>query len=101
MLCMLVSEARPTFPNHGRINGRTLEVIHMDIHGSIELPNINGNRYYVSFIDNFSPKTWIYFLKNKEEALAEFKESKPNGQKPKRSGRIVTVNILHMHLNST
>ena len=32
--------------------------------------------YYVSFIDDYSRKTWIYFLKGKNEVLNRFKEFK-------------------------
>ena len=32
--------------------------------------------YYVSFIDDFSRKTWIYFMKNKHEVFSKFKELK-------------------------
>jgi transposase InsO family protein len=32
--------------------------------------------YYVSFIDNFSCKTWIYFLKTKDEVFSRFQEFK-------------------------
>jgi transposase InsO family protein len=32
--------------------------------------------YYVSFIDDFSRKTWIYFLRNKSEVFERFKEFK-------------------------
>jgi transposase InsO family protein len=32
--------------------------------------------YYVSFIDDFSRKTWIYFLKKKSEVFERFKEFK-------------------------
>ena len=33
-------------------------------------------RYYVSFIDDFSSKTWIYFMKIKDELFSKFKEFK-------------------------
>ena len=32
--------------------------------------------YYVSFIDDYSRKTWIYFLKGKDEVFEKFKEFK-------------------------
>jgi hypothetical protein len=32
--------------------------------------------YYVSFIDDFSRKIWIYFLKKKSEVFDSFKEFK-------------------------
>lgn len=38
--------------------------------------SILGGMYYVSFIDDFSRKTWIYFLKTKDEAFCRFQELK-------------------------
>jgi len=32
--------------------------------------------YYVSFIDDFSRNTWIYFIKKKSEVFDRFKEFK-------------------------
>ena len=32
--------------------------------------------YYASFIDDYSCKTWIYFLKKKDEVFERFKEFK-------------------------
>ena len=32
--------------------------------------------YYVTSIDDYSRKTWIYFLKNKSEVFGKFKEFK-------------------------
>ena len=32
--------------------------------------------YYVSFIDDHSHKTWIYFMKKKDEVFGRFKEFK-------------------------
>ena len=32
--------------------------------------------YYVSFIDDFSRKTWIYFMKKKDKVFNKFKEFK-------------------------
>ena len=38
--------------------------------------SLSGYAYYVSFIDDFSRKTWIYFMKNKDEVFSKFKEFK-------------------------
>jgi transposase InsO family protein len=32
--------------------------------------------YYVSFIDDYSHKNWIYFIKSKDEVFSKFKEFK-------------------------
>ena len=38
--------------------------------------SLSGYVYYVSFIDDFSCNTWIYFLKDKSEVFNNFKEFK-------------------------
>ena len=38
--------------------------------------SLSGYVYYVSFIDDFSKKTWIYFMKKKDEVFNKFKEFK-------------------------
>ncbi|MFS7946994.1 putative RNA-directed DNA polymerase [Helianthus anomalus] len=35
--------------------------------------SIGGCKYFITFIDDFSRKTWVYFLKLKSEALTYFK----------------------------
>jgi hypothetical protein len=50
----------------------TLEIIHLDICGPIQTPSIGGSTYFLKFIDDFSRKTWIYFLKHKLDALSCF-----------------------------
>ena len=38
--------------------------------------SLRGYEYYVIFIDDFSKKTWIFFLKAKNEVFKCFKEFK-------------------------
>ena len=53
-----------------------LEIIHSDVCGPMSSSSLSGYVYYVSFIDDFSRKTWIYFMKNKDEVFSKFKEFK-------------------------
>jgi hypothetical protein len=53
-----------------------LELIHLDVCGPIPSTSINGYIYYVSFIHDYSRKTWVYFLKSKDELFGKFKEFK-------------------------
>jgi hypothetical protein len=39
----------------------------------IRFASLGGVHYFISFIDNFSHFTWLYFLKQKSEALQAFK----------------------------
>ena len=36
----------------------------------------NGYVYYISFIDDYSHKTCVYFLKSRDEVFSKFKEFK-------------------------
>jgi hypothetical protein len=38
--------------------------------------SIGGASYYVTFIDDYSRKTWIYFMKTKDEVFSRFQEFK-------------------------
>jgi transposase InsO family protein len=42
----------------------------------MERTSIIGYVYYVLFIDDYSRKTWVYFLKSKDEVFCKFKEFK-------------------------
>lgn len=50
-----------------------LELVHSDFCGPISPPTPAGNRYFISFVDDFSRKMWVYMLKQKNEA-GSFKE---------------------------
>lgn len=53
-----------------------LELVHADICGPIKPASNSNKRYLISFIDDFSRKTWVYFLHEKSEAFAVFKRYK-------------------------
>jgi hypothetical protein len=46
------------------------------VFGPVPIPSLGNSMYYVSFIDDFSRYTWIYFLRNKYEVFDKFKEFK-------------------------
>jgi len=39
-----------------------LDLIHSDVCGHINPQSIGGNRYFITFTNDFSRKTWVYFL---------------------------------------
>ena len=49
-----------------------LELVHSDLCGLIKPTSNGGKRYFISFIDDFSRKTWVYFLQEKSEAFTAF-----------------------------
>lgn len=73
--CQIGKQARMPFPQHGRRAQRILELIHSDVWMASE-PSLSGYECYVSFINDYSRKTWVYFLKAKLEVFERFKEFK-------------------------
>jgi hypothetical protein len=46
------------------------------VFGPVPIPFLGKSVYYVSFIDDFSRNTWIYFLRKKSKVFDKFKEFK-------------------------
>jgi hypothetical protein len=42
----------------------------------MQTPSLGGSIYFLTFIDDYSTKTWVYFLKHKSETCDKFKEFK-------------------------
>ena len=68
--------ATKTFPSSESKAKGILEIVHLDVCGPMYSHSLSGYVYYVSFIDDFSHKNWIYFLKGKNEVFNKFKEYK-------------------------
>ena len=65
-----------SFPYGSRRAKHILELAHSDVFGLVKVPSLGKSVYYVSFIDDFSRNTWIYFLKKKSEVFDRFKKFK-------------------------
>jgi transposase InsO family protein len=74
--CAQEKNIKNPFPKRDiKVEG-VLELIHSDVCGPMLSSSISGYVYYVSFIDDYSRKTWVYFLKSKDEVISKFKEFK-------------------------
>nr|GEV58692.1 retrovirus-related Pol polyprotein from transposon TNT 1-94 [Tanacetum cinerariifolium] len=45
-----------------------LHLLHMDLCGPMRIASINGKRYVLVIVDDFSRYTWVHFLRSKDEA---------------------------------
>ena len=72
--CMMGKQTRESFPQEEAWRAtKPLELIHTDLCGPMKTPSIGGNRYILTFIDDYSRKLWVYFLKEKSEVFNFFK----------------------------
>nr|GEU61210.1 hypothetical protein [Tanacetum cinerariifolium] len=45
-----------------------LHLLHMDLYGPMRMASINGKRYVLVIVDDYSRYTWVHFLRSKDEA---------------------------------
>nr|GEY30274.1 ribonuclease H-like domain-containing protein [Tanacetum cinerariifolium] len=45
-----------------------LHLLHMDLCGPMRIASINGKRYVLVIVDDYSCYTWVHFLRSKDEA---------------------------------
>ena len=50
--------------------------MYSDLVSPMQTTSIGGSTYFIKFIDDFSRRTWVYFLKNKPETFDKFVEFK-------------------------
>jgi hypothetical protein len=88
--CILGKQHRNVFPSGKSWRERApLELIHSDLCGPMQTPSLGKSQYFITFIDDFSRKTWVYFLKYKSEAFEIFKQFKALVEK--QSGHYIKV----------
>jgi len=74
--CAQGKYAKATFPRSKNRPKCVLGLIHSDICRLISTKALSGVKDFVTFINDHSRKTWIYFLKTKDEVFYQFKESR-------------------------
>ena len=55
---------------------RVLQLVHVDVCGLMNTSSISRNMYFLLFVDDFSRKMWVYFLKQKSDAFPVFQQFK-------------------------
>ena len=49
-----------------------LDYIHTDVWGPTKTASLGGNHYFVTFVDDFSRRVWVYTMKSKYEVFETF-----------------------------
>ena len=73
--CMIGKQTRVSFKKHPPSRkSDVLELVHSDVCGPLKVKSFSGALYFVTFIDDYSRKLWVYDLKSKDQVLEKFKE---------------------------
>jgi transposase InsO family protein len=75
--CAACQAGKQVGSTHQRKNvmttSRPLELLHMDLFGSIAYLNIGGGKYGLVIVDDFSRFTWVFFLQDKSKTQGTLK----------------------------
>lgn len=74
VVCCEGKQSRLPFPSANHRSEVLLEVVHSDLCGPMESKSLGGARYFLLFVDDASRMSFVYFLKEKNQALKYFKE---------------------------
>ncbi|GJY60839.1 retrovirus-related pol polyprotein from transposon TNT 1-94 [Tanacetum coccineum] len=62
------SKKKPHKPESEDTNQEKLYLLHMDLCGPMRVASINGKKYILVIVDDYSRFTWVKFLRSKDEA---------------------------------
>jgi len=74
--CVFRKQCRVKFSTGIHRTSGTVDYIHSNLWGPSQVLSMGGARYFVIFIDDFSRKVWVYFLKKKSDVFVIFKQWK-------------------------
>lgn len=75
-VCLKGKIIRLPFKDRGCRSQELLGIIHSDLCGPMEETSFSGSRYLLTFIDDYSRKVFVYFLKSKDQVVEIFEEFK-------------------------
>lgn len=73
-ICQKAKQTRLKFNNSREKATRPLQIIHTDVCGPINPNTWDGNRYFVTFLDDYTHFTMVYLIKNKDEVPSKIKQ---------------------------
>ena len=71
--CVMGKQSKASFKTGQHTTKGLLDYVHSDVWGPTREQSLGGSRYFVLFIDDFSKKGWVYFLRQKSEVFGKFK----------------------------
>lgn len=73
-ICIKAKQTRLPFTSERKRAERPLQIIHTDICGPFDKLTHDGNRYFITILDDYSHITKTYLMKHKNEAFTILKE---------------------------
>ena len=92
--CILGKRQKKPFPKQSQHRAtRPYEIVHSDVCGPMQVESKGGSKYMLTFTDDYSRYTTVYFIKSKIEVLSKFQEY-VNSVEKHTGHQIMKLNIL-------
>ena len=73
---MYGKQRRVSFKVASHTSKGVVDYVHSNVWGLVVVPSNGGAHYFVNFIEDFSRKVWVYFMKHKSKVFTIFKQWK-------------------------
>ena len=70
--CVMGKQTRVKFETTIHNTKGILDYIHTDVWGLTKTASLGGKHYFVTFVDDFSRRVWVYTMKSKNEVFETF-----------------------------
>ena len=67
--CVMGKQTRVKFGSTIHDPKRIINYVYNDVWGPTKTTSLGGMHYFVTFVDDYSRKLWVYLMKNKNEVL--------------------------------
>nr|GEZ21827.1 hypothetical protein [Tanacetum cinerariifolium] len=74
--CVLGKSHRVGFGVGRHTTQGVMDYVHSDLWGPSQVESLGSKRYFLSIVDDYSRRVWVYILRFKHEAFGKFKEWK-------------------------
>ena len=74
--CQVGKQTRASFKTKEYSSSKPLELVHTDLCGPMRIKSLQGDLYFMLFVDGFTRMCWLFFLKEKSGAFKKIKTFK-------------------------
>lgn len=67
--CLIGKTHQSSYPSRSRRSSEPLDLVYADVWGPAPTLAIGGERFYVNFVDDFSPFNWLFPIPTMRETI--------------------------------
>lgn len=72
-ICPLAKQHRLSFPNSNTVSTCSFQLLHIDVWGTFNTPTFDGNRFFVTIVDDCTRLLWVFLIKLKSDVCVVLK----------------------------